>query len=40
MKTNKKKQWCTVGPEEEGSSSNQPALVAFQMMFGDTLLEE
>jgi len=40
LRREKKRQQCKVGREEEGSSSNQPELVAFFVVLHDTLIEE
>ena len=40
MRRKQEKQQCKVGREEEGSSSNQPELAAFQLALRDTLIEE
>ena len=40
LRRKKQKQQCKVGREEEGSSSNWPALAAFLLALHDTLIEE
>jgi len=40
LRRKKKKQQCKVGREEEGSSSNRPALAAFLPALRDTLIAE